>query len=69
MAAMSSASQTLLQQAIARQRQGDALAAEPLYRAVLAQEPAHGEANHNLGQLLAERGADAESLPLLSRRR
>ena len=60
---MSSASQILLQQAMARQEQGDGLAAEPLYRAVLAEEPAHDIANHNLGLLLAQRGADAESVP------
>ncbi len=58
-----SSSQTLLQQANDRQGQGDAQAAEQLYRAVLAQEPAHAEANHGLGLLLAQRGADAESLP------
>ena len=63
MAAMSSTCETILQQAVARHRQGDALAAEPLYRAVLAEQPAHGEANHGLGLLLAERGADAQSLP------
>jgi len=60
---MSSLSQTLLQQAIARQREGDALAAEPLYRGVLAEEPAHDQANYNLGVLLAQRGAHAQSLP------
>ena len=54
MAAMSSASQILLKQAMERQGQGDNLAAETLYRAVLAQEPAHDEANHNLGLLLAQ---------------
>jgi tetratricopeptide (TPR) repeat protein len=61
---MSSSPQTILQQALALHRQGDAVAAEPLYRAVLADQPAHGEANHNLGMLLAQRGCDAESLPL-----
>jgi Tfp pilus assembly protein PilF len=61
---MPSSPQTILQQALALHRQGDAVAAEPLYRAVLADEPAHGEANHNLGMLLAQRGCDAESLPL-----
>jgi len=63
MAAMSSTCETILQQAVARHRQGDALAAEPLYRAVLAEQPAHGEANHGLGQLLAQRGAHAQSVP------
>ena len=43
---------------------GDAIAAEPLYRALLAEQPAHGEANHNLGMLLAQQGQDAQSLPL-----
>lgn len=63
MAAMSSTHETILQQAVARHRQGDALAAEPLYRAVLAERPTHGEANHGLGQLLAQRGAHAQSVP------
>jgi len=48
---------------MARQAQGDNLAAETLYRAILAEEPAHDEANHNLGLLLAQRGADAASVP------
>jgi tetratricopeptide (TPR) repeat protein len=60
---MSSASQILLQQAMARQGQGDNQAAETLYRAVLAEEPAHDAANHNLGLLLAQRGAGAASVP------
>jgi tetratricopeptide (TPR) repeat protein len=64
MAAMSSSSHILLQQANALQQQGNSLAAEPLYRAVLAAQPTHDEAAHNLGLLLAQRGADAESLPL-----
>ena len=64
MAAMSSSPQTVLQQALTLHRQGDAVAAEPLYRAVLAQQPTNGEANHNLGMLLAQQGRDAESLPL-----
>jgi tetratricopeptide (TPR) repeat protein len=64
MPAMSSSFETVLQQAIALHRRGDGVAAEPLYRAVLADQPAHGEANHNLGMLLAQRGCDAESLPL-----
>ncbi len=63
MATMSSASQILLQQAMAQKEQGDNLAAETLYRAILAEEPAHDEANHNLGMLLAQRGADVASVP------
>jgi tetratricopeptide (TPR) repeat protein len=59
---MSPTSQTMLQQALALHRQGDGAAAEPLYRAVLAEEPDHGEASHNLGLLLAQRGAQGEAL-------
>src|SRR5689334_9239194 len=55
-------SPTALQQALDLHRKGDAAAAEPLYRAVLAAQPGHGEAAHNLGLLLAQRGADAEAL-------
>ena len=62
MAAMSPSSQTILQQALMLHRKGDAAAAEPLYRAVLAEQPGHGEAAHNLGLLLAQRGAQAEAL-------
>ena len=61
---MPSSFESTLQQAIALHKRGDGAAAEALYRAVLAQEPAHGEANHNLGMLLAQRGLDAQSLPL-----
>src|ERR1700755_3378374 len=61
MAAMSS-TQTILQQALALHRKGDAAAAEALYRAVLAQQPGHDEAAHGLGLLVAQRGADAEAL-------
>src|SRR5258706_12868175 len=64
MPAMSSSFETTLQQAIALHKHGDGTAAEPLYRAVLAEQPAHAEANHGLGMLLAQRGSDAESLPL-----
>lgn len=60
---MSSALEYRLKQAVALHQQGDALAAEPLYRAVLAEQPAHGGANHGLGLLLAQRGANAQSLP------
>lgn len=59
---MSSFSQTALQQALALHRSGDMAAAEPLYRAVLAEQPGHGEAAHNLGLLLAGRGATSEAL-------
>ena len=62
MPAMPPSSETMLQQAIALHRSGDGVAAEPLYRAVLAEEPMHGEANHSLGMLLAQRGLDKESV-------
>lgn len=61
---MPSAFEHMLKQAIALHNRGDVLAAAPLYRAVLAEQPAHGEANHNLGVLLAQQGQDAQSLPL-----
>jgi len=61
MAVMSSP-QTILQQALALHRKGDAAAAEPLYRAILAGQPGHDEAAHNLGLLLAQRGAHVEAL-------
>ena len=58
---MSSSSQTALQQALALHRNGDAAAAEALYRAVLAEQPGHDEASYNLGLLLAGRGAHTEA--------
>jgi tetratricopeptide (TPR) repeat protein len=64
MTVMSSALEDRLQQAVALHQQGNALAAESLYRAVLAEQPAHGGANHGLGQLLAQRGQGAQSLAL-----
>ena len=57
---MSSMSEAL-QQALDLHRKGDTAAAEPLYRAVLAEQPNHGEAAHNLGLLLAQRGALAQA--------
>jgi len=62
MPAMPTSLETTLQQAIALHRGGDGVAAEPLYRAVLADQPTHGEANHSLGMLLAQRGLDKESV-------
>jgi Flp pilus assembly protein TadD len=59
---MPPSSETMLQQAIALHRRGDGVAAEPLYRAVLEQQPTHGEANHSLGMLLAQRGLTKESV-------
>ncbi|KXX64854.1 hypothetical protein [Marichromatium gracile] len=49
-------SQRLLEQAIEHQRGGRAEAAEWLYRAVLALDADHAEANHNLGIIEIQRG-------------
>ncbi|MEO8301072.1 MAG: tetratricopeptide repeat protein [Rhizomicrobium sp.] len=61
---MSSSLEFTMKQAIDLHRRGDGDAAEPLYRVVLAEQPSHAEANHKLGMLLAQKGSDAESLPL-----
>ena len=52
-----------LQQAIALHKAGRMPEAEALYRAFLRAQPQHGEANHNLGSLLAQRGEMQQSLP------
>ena len=62
MAGMSPSPQTILQQALSLHRQGDAAGAERLYRAVLAEQPGHAEAAHNLGLVLAEKGVPSEAL-------
>jgi tetratricopeptide (TPR) repeat protein len=62
MAIMSPVCEPMLQKANALHRQGDTEAAEPLYRAVLADQSGHAEANHSLGLLLAERGGHVESV-------
>jgi tetratricopeptide (TPR) repeat protein len=54
---------TELQNAIALHRSGRAAEAEAQYRAFLQAQPQHGEANHNLGALLAQRGEMEPSLP------
>src|SRR5690242_1165041 len=59
---MSSSAQDILQQAMALHRNGNADAAEALYRSVLAAQPGHAQAAHNLGLLLAQRGALGEAL-------
>ena len=56
----------LLEAAIARHRAFDFDEAERLYRAVLAAEPGHADALHNLGVLLAiQLGRPGQSLPHL----
>ena len=52
-----------LKKAIDLHKAGRAHEAETLYRAFLGAQPRHGEANHNLGALLAQRGEMVQSLP------
>ena len=54
-----------LQQARAYYRAGRLPEAEALYRAVLQTQPAHAEANHHLGLLLAQVGQVVIALPYL----
>ena len=54
-----------LQQARAYHRAGRLPEAEALYRAVLQTQPAHAEANHHLGLLLAQVGQVVAALPYL----
>ncbi|HVO90815.1 MAG TPA: tetratricopeptide repeat protein, partial [Casimicrobiaceae bacterium] len=46
----------LLQQAMAHHQRGQLVEAEQLYRAVIAQDPAHFDALHMLGVLCLQRG-------------
>ena len=56
--------QQALQQGVAAHKQGNLQDAERLYRAILKSQPAHPDANHNLG-VLAVSVNDAEAaLPL-----
>jgi protein O-GlcNAc transferase len=52
-----------IQRAIAAHHAGDLQQAEQLYRAILAANPHHGDAHHNLGVLAASVGKIAEGLP------
>ena len=52
-----------LQHAIDLHKGGHVPEAEALYRAFLRANPHHGEANHNMGSLLAQRGEMQQSLP------
>ncbi len=54
-----------LQQGIAAQQAGDLPAAERLYRAILAANPRHPEANHHLGVLAASVRQYVAALPFL----
>jgi len=53
----------LLQRAIGHHRAGNLPEAERLYRSVLAQQPGHPDANHNLGVLAVATGHAAAALP------
>ena len=52
-----------MDQAVAAHREGRGDEAERLYREVLALEPAHALASHNLGTLAVQRGDAAAALP------
>ncbi|GGG90614.1 tetratricopeptide repeat protein [Silvibacterium dinghuense] len=54
-----------LESAASFHRSGDAAAAEALYREILAADPRHSEANHNLGVLLIQLRRACEALPHL----
>lgn len=54
-----------LEQAIAQHQAGRLQEAEQIYRAILQAQPAHPDANHNLGVLAAQSGQYAASLPYL----
>ena len=56
-----------LQQALALHRAGDAAAAEPMYREVLASRPGDPLAEHFLGVIFYQRGELTAALPLLER--
>ena len=53
-----------LQQAIAAHQAGQLPQAEAAYRAILAAQPNHPDANHNLGVLAVQVGHAAAALPL-----
>ena len=53
-----------LQQAIAAHQAGQLPQAEAAYRAILAAQPNHPDANHNLGVLAVQVGHVAAALPL-----
>ncbi|HEX4104790.1 MAG TPA: tetratricopeptide repeat protein [Rhizomicrobium sp.] len=58
---------TLLEQAIARHKAGQLAAAEDAYRMILAMEPGHAGANHNLGVILVQTGRVGDGLAHLER--
>ena len=60
--AVSGDANTLLEQAIALHKAGDPAAAERLYRLIVEREPLLALAQHNLGVVIVQRGAVAESV-------
>jgi tetratricopeptide (TPR) repeat protein len=52
----------VIEDAIGRHKAGQLPEAEALYRQVLAEDPAHPEANHNLGIILTQRGQNKAGL-------
>lgn len=54
-----------LQEAVAHHRAGALTEAAEVYRTILAAQPAHPDANHNLGVVAMQRGIPADGLPYL----
>lgn len=54
-------------QALAHHKKGDLREAESLYRAILADQPLHPDANHNLGAIARQVGKLDASLPYFQR--
>ena len=54
-----------LQKAISAHQSGDLQAAERLYKVILATQPNHGDANHNLGLLTLGAGQPDKALTFL----
>jgi len=54
----------MLQQGVAAHKDGNLQEAERLYRAILQSQPAHPDANHNLGLIAVSVNQSAEALPL-----
>ena len=56
-----------LQQGIAAHKQGRLQDAEQLYKIILQTQPAHPDANHNLGVITASAGKGDEALPFFKK--
>ena len=53
-----------LKQGVAAHREGNLQEAERLYRAIIQSQPAHPDANHNLGLIAVSVNKAGEALPL-----